>query len=214
MNDKLILVAIAVSTLFIGAFFFALSLIYKAQEKKRLRFTNTFLFEVTPRFNEKYNFVNFLLFFGLTVCYFPYIYYVIYNMNTSSVTIMILSVILLFCLAALPFISLSKLREHYYLALGGLVCLLALLVMEGYYCFRMYRLYMDDMQLTAMIVAFSLAVLVLVAIFNPKLFDLKNQKTDSGTYKRKNFIFLAFTEWMLYPFMILSLVPMLLISLQ
>lgn len=212
MSDKLIFVAIGVSLLFIGAFFFALSLIYKAKEKKNLRFVNTFLFEITPGFGEKYSYINTLLFFGLVVTIFPYVYYVAYNVNTFAMTIMIISVILTFCLASLPFISLNKLREHYYLALGALVASLALYVMEGYYCFHLYRLYRDEFQLAGMIVALVVAVYILFMIFNPKLFDLKNDKDESGQTKRKNFIFLCFSEWSLYPLAIIALIPILLVS--
>ena len=119
-----------------------------------------------------------------------------------------------FCLCAVPFIPLNKLREHFYLALGGLVTLLFLFIMEGYYCFSLYRLYKDNNQLIAMIVAFTLALIVLVDLLNPKLFDLKNKKNDQGEMVRKRFILLAFSEWMLYPLSILAILPMLIISIQ
>lgn len=215
MNDKLFFIAISVALLFEGAFFFALSLIYKSQEKKSLRLLNTFLFEVTPSFNEKYSYINYFLFFGIAVSIFPYVYYVAYNVNTFSMTIMILSVLLAFCLASLPFISLNKLREHFYLALGGLVSLFSLYVMEAYYCGRLYFVfYQDAIHLVAMIVSLIFAAFVLFMIVNPKLFDLKNDKDESGRPVRKKFIFLAFSELILYPLSILALLPILLISIQ
>ena len=212
MDFKLIFIAIGIAILFEGSFFFALSLIYRQREKKYLKFTNTFLFEVVPSFKEKSGIANYLLLFGIVISIFPYIYYVAYNVNTFAMTIAIISILMAFCLVCLPFISLNKLREHYYLALGGLVTLMALLIIEGYYCYRLYRLYLDNMQLVGMIVAFSLALFTLIAIFNPKLFDLKNTQNEAGEYVRKKFIFLSFVEWMLYPFSILALVPLLLVA--
>ena len=214
MDAKFLFIAISISVLFIGAFFISLSLIYKVSKKKRLSFLNTFIYEVVPSFSEKYSFINYLLFFGLTVCLFPYIYYVVYNVNTFAMTIMIIAVILMFCLASLPFVSLSKLREHYYLALGALVSLFALYVMEAYYSASLFfRFSSEDMQLVSFIVASVLGLFVLFIILNPKLFDLKNIRDDSGELVRKKVIFLALSEFLLYPLAILALLPMLLISL-
>lgn len=212
MDVNLIIIALSVSLLFEGSFFFALSLIYKAMEKKNLRFVNTFLFEVVPGFKQKYGYIDILLLFGIVITIAPYVYYGAYHFNTSTMMIMILSVLLAFCLSTLPFIPLNKLKEHYYIALGGLVSVLALYVMEGYYCIRLYRLYQDTLELVAMIMAFAIALLILIAVFNPKLFDLRNEKNDNGEMVRKKFIFLSFVEWMLYPSSILALVPILLVS--
>ena len=214
MSDKLFIIAIAVALLFEGFFFIALSLVYKSIEKKSINIANTFIFEVSPSFKEKNSYLNYLLIFGVLVSISPYIYYLFYHVQTFSMTIMIVSVLMAFCLCTIPFIPLNKLREHFYLSLGGMLTLFILLVMEGYYCFTLYRLYMDNAQLTAMIVAFSLAAIVLVSLFNPKLFDLKNKKNEDGTYERKKFIWLAFSEWMLYPLSIAAIVPMLIISMQ
>ena len=214
MNDKLFFVAIVVALLFEGFFFIALSLIYKAHEKKNLRIVNTFIYEVSPSFKEKDTYLNYLLFFGILVSITPYIYYLFYHVHTFSMTIMIVSVLMAFCLACIPFIPLNKLREHFYLSLGGMLTLFVLLAMEGYYCFTLYRLYMDNMQLASMIIAFSLAAVVLSSLLNPKLFDLKNKINENGEPERKKFILLAFSEWMLYPLSILAIVPMLLISWQ
>ena len=212
MINNLFFVAVFVSLLFEGFFFIALSIIYKAKEKKNLRIANTFIYEVSPFFNEKNSYLNYLLFFGITISIFPYIYYFFYHMNTFSAIIVIISVIMAFCLCAIPFIPLNKLREHFYLALGGLLTLFILLAMEGYYCFTLYRLYLDNYQLAAMIIAFALALVVLITLLNPKIFDLRNKQNDQGEYERKKFILLAFSEWMMYPLSILAIVPMLLIS--
>lgn len=212
MNYNLFFVAFAVALLFEGFVFLALSLIYKSEEKKSLRILNTFIYEVSPSFRDKHSYLNYLLFFGVLVSIFPYIYYLFYNVQIFSMTIFIVSVILAFCLCTVPFIPLNKLREHFYLALGGLLMLFVLFTMEGYYCFTLYRLYLSEYQLAAMIVAIVFALLVLAVLLNPKLFDLKNKKNDSGETERKKFILLAFSEWMLYPLSILAIVPMLLIS--
>ena len=55
-----------------------------------------------------------------------------------------------------------------------------------------------------MIIALVLLVFTLLMIFNPKLSDLKNELDEkTGTYKRKKVIWLALTEWLLYPLSIL-----------
>lgn len=212
MNANLFFVAIAVSILFEGFFFIALSIIYKNMEKKNLRIANTFIYEVSPSFKEKYSFLNYVLFFGILVSITPYIYYLFYHVHTFSMTIMIISVLMAFCLACIPFIPLNKLREHFYLSLGGMLTLFILLAMEGYYCLTLYRLYVGTSQLIAMIVAFALALIVLITLVNPKLFDLKNKKNDSGETERKKFILLAFSEWMIYPLSIAAIMPMLILS--
>ena len=212
MNSKLFFVALAISILFEGFFFLALSIIYKSIEKKNLRIFNTFIFEVSPSFKEKNAYLNYLLIFGVLISITPYVYYLFYHVHTFSMTIMIISVIMAFCLCTIPFIPLNKLREHFYLSLGGMLALFILLAMEGYYCVTLYRLYLDTNQLIAMIVAFSLALIVLINLLNPKLFDLKNKKNEQGEVERKRFILLAFSEWMLYPLSIAAIVPILIIS--
>ena len=212
MNSNLLLVAIIVSLLFEGFFFVAISFIHKANEKKRIRIFNTFIYEVSPSFKEKHTYLNFLLFFGVVVSVAPYIYYLFYHVHTFSVTLVIISTIMAFCLCAIPFIPLNKLKEHFYLSLGGMLALFVLFAMEGYFCITLYRLYLDTNQLIAMIVAFVFALIILINFFNPKLFDLKNKRNEKGEIERNKFILLAFSEWMLYPLSIVAIVPILIIS--
>ena len=127
---------------------------------------------------------------------------------------MILVVLTVFCLATLPFVSLSKLKEHFYLYFGALLCMLALSGVEAFYSYYLYKTYLDNYALASMIVSIVLAFILLLIVFNPKLFDLQNKKNDDGSFSRKKFIFLAFSEWLLYPGMILSLVPILLITMK
>ena len=55
---------------------------------------------------------------------------------------------------------------------------------------------------------------VLALIINPKLFDLKNDMDEQGNPSRKKIIYLALSEWLLYPIAILSLIPLLLVSVK
>ena len=214
MIDKLFIIAIAISLLFEGSFYFSLQLIYKSIEKKSFSIRNTFMFEVTPGFKDKNGFMNYMFLAGVIVSIAPYLYLAFKNANTFTVIIGVLSILLAFCLVLLPFISFIRLREHFYLSLGALVTLFSILVMESYYGFHLYKYYLDELYLTSGIVGASLALIALIGIVNPKLFDLKNEVDESGQIKRKKFIFLAFTEWMMYPLSILALVPMLLTLIQ
>ena len=111
--------------------------------------------------------------------------------------------------------DMEKLREHLYFDVSSIALLLGLFIVESYYSYSLYRLYQNDYQLVAMIIALVLLVFTLLMIFNPKLFDLKNELDEkTGTYKRKKVIWLALTEWLLYPLSILSLVPLLFLCLK
>ena len=92
--------------------------------------------------------------------------------------------------------------------------MLALSGVEAFYSYYLYKTYLDNYALASMIVSIVLAFILLLIVFNPKLFDLQNKKNDDGSFSRKKFIFLAFSEWLLYPGMILSLVPILLITMK
>ena len=212
MINNLVLTSLIVCFLFESTFFLSLALIYQSIERKRLRILNTFIFETVPGFKEKNGILNYFLFFSLLVNLFPFIFYAANNINVYSVAMMILAILAFFCLGAIPFIRLNKIREHLYLFLGGLVSLLALVAIEMFYSLYIYKTYIDNYALAAMIVSIVLGVILLAAIFNPKLFDLSNKKNEDGTYTRKNFILLAFSEWMLYPIAILSLLPIFLIT--
>ena len=212
--NNVILASLILAFLFEGTFFLSLAMIYQSNEKKALRILNTFPFEVTPGFKEKNSFINYLLIFSILVNLFPFIFYASQNINSYTVSIMVLFVLSSFCLASLPFISLEKLREHFYLDLGAFVTLLAVVGLEAFYCYHLYDVYLMDYALIGMIISIVLAVLVLIPVFNPKLFELKNRQNEDGTYSRKKFIFLAFSEWMLYPIALLSLFPLFFITLQ
>lgn len=214
MSDKIFLIALAISLLFEASFYVAIQIIYKSIEKKNFKLSNTFMFEVTPGFKDKNSFVNYMLLASVVISIAPYIYLLTQNASTFTISIAIISIVLAFCLVLLPFISFIRLKEHFYLSLGALVSLFALFGMETYYGFHLYKYYLNDMYLIAGIVAVSLALIVLIGIINPKLFDLKNEVDESGQTKRKKFIFLAFTEWMMYPLASLALVPILLILIQ
>lgn len=211
-ESNLILTCLIVSLLFEGTFFLSLALIYQSSEKKHLRIFNTFIFETTPGFKEKNSFINYFFIFAVMVNALPFIFYASKNINAYTVTMMVLSILALFCLGGLPFISLNKLREHFYLDLGAIVALLALFGIEAFFSYHMYSTYLNKYALASMIIAICCAALLLVPVFNPKLFELRNVKNEDGTYSRKSFILLAFTEWMLYPLAVLSLLPILLIA--
>ncbi len=209
MLANLIIAALSVSTIFIVVFFLAISFIYKNAEKKRLKIRNTFIFEAVPSFKNKDAIVNGVLLFSLAVILFTFIFYVSQNIHVFSVSLLIITVIAVFCLATIPFIGLDKLREHLYLSLGALVAILAIFGVEAYFGFRSYSLYLRDYDLVGAIISSVFALLCLIVIFNPKLLDLKNTQNEAGEYVRKNFILLAFTEWMMYPAIVLSLLPLL-----
>ena len=214
MRPEFVFLAIGVSLIFEFSYFFFVQYIQKIRNKKLARIANTFLYEITPRFNEKESFINYVLLFGIIVSLFPFIYYIVYTRNTYSVTVMIIAIALMFTLAAVPFIGLDKLREHLFLDVVALVLLIALFGMEAFYGFQMYRLYLDTYALVAMIVALVLFAFSLVMIINPKLFDLKNDIDEQGSPSRKKIIFLALSEWLFYPLSILSLVPLLLLRMN
>ena len=214
MRPEFVFLAIGISFLFEFSYFFFVQYIQKIRNKKLARIANTFLYEITPRFNEKTSFINYILLFGIIVSLFPFIYYIVYTLNTYSVTVMVIAIVLMFALSIIPFIGLDKLREHLFLDVVALVLLIALFGMEAFYGYQMYRLYLDEYALAAMIVALVFFAFTLAMIVNPKLFDLKNEIDEQGNPSRKKIIFLALSEWMFYPLSILSLVPLLLLRMN
>ena len=214
MRPEFVFLVIGVSFLFEFSYFFFVQYIQKIRNKKLARIANTFLYEITPRFNEKTSFINYVLLFGIIVSLFPFIYYIVFTLNTYSVTVMVIAIVLMFALSIIPFIGLDKLREHLFLDVVALVLLIALFGMEAFYGYQMYRLYLDEYALAAMIVALVFFAFTLAMIVNPKLFDLKNEIDEQGNPSRKKIIFLALSEWMFYPLSILSLVPLLLLRMN
>ena len=214
MSAQFVFLAFILSIVFEGTYFFFLQYLQKANNKKPARIANTFLYEITPKFSKKTSFINYLLLFGVAVSLFPFIYYLAYNVQTYAVTIMIIAVLLIFTLACIPFIGLNKLREHLFLDVCSLILLVGLAGIEGYYSFQLYRLYRDPYQLAALIVSAVLFLFVLIMIINPKLFDLKNDMDEKGNPTRKKVIYLALSEWLLYPLSILTLIPLILICVK
>ena len=209
MNEYLVYIALVLAFVFDFSFFFFISYIQKKKYKKKIRFLNTFMYEVSPRFNERESFVNCVLILGVIFNFFPFIYYMINNIQVYAVSLMIIASILLITLSFLPFIPLDRLKEHLYLDVGAFVLLFALTGLESYYGFVLYRFYLMPYQLVSAIIALVLAFIILIMIINPKLFDLKNDLDENGNPKRKRVIWLAFNEWLFYPLSILTLVPLL-----
>ena len=214
MRSEFVVLAIGLSFLLEFSYFFFIQYIQKVSNKKVARIANTFLYEITPKFYEKTSFINYVLLFGIIVSLFPFIYYIVYTLNAYSVSMTIIAIILMFALATIPFLGLDKLREHLFLDIVALVLLIALFGLEAFYGFQTYRLYINYYALAAMIVALLLFAFVLLMTINPKLFDLKNDIDEQGNSHRKKIIYLALTEWMLYPLSILSLVPLLLLTIN
>ena len=214
MKVQFVFLALLLSFVFEFTYFFFLQYIQKKRNKKLARITNTFLYEIIPKFNESTVFINCLMLFGVAVSLFPFIYYLAYNIQFYSVTIMIIAIILIFTLCCIPFIGLEKLREHLLLDISSLVLLLGLTGMQAFYGFQLFRLYRSNYDLAASIVALVLFVFVLAMIVNPKLFDLKNDIDEQGNPHRKKVIYLALSEWLLYPFSILALIPLILICVK
>ena len=71
--DKVGLISLIVSFAFMGLFFLSLSIIYKANEKKRLRIFNTFIFECVGENKNLYVFL--ILLFAVIVTIFPFFFY-------------------------------------------------------------------------------------------------------------------------------------------
>ena len=212
MRPEFFILAIGLSFVFETSYLLFIQYIQRIRFKKSARLANTFPFEITPKFNEKTSFINYVFLFGLAVSLFPFIYYLTQNVHSYSISLMILAVLLIVALAIIPFIGLDKLREHLILDVSALILLVSLYAMEALYAHHLYKLSNYNLELAAMIVAIVFAVIVLVLIINPKLFDLKNNVDEQGNPTRKKVIFLAVTEWLLYPLSILTLVPMLLLS--
>ena len=212
MRINLIVIAILVSFIFEVAYFSGAYSFYKESEKRTFKITNTFPFEVAPKFTDRFGYVNIFALFGVVVNFFPFVYYISQFLEAYSVSIMIVSSIYFFCLACLPFISLNKLREHLYLALGALVMLIAISGLELMYALRQYNLFKESNDLIAAIIAGSIGATTLIGVFNPKLFDLKNTINEQGLSVRKGFISLAFYEWMYYLFGLFTLLPLLFLA--
>ena len=215
MQIYFIFTALILSFVLEFSYFYFIKYLRKKTDKMKFKITNTFLYEVTPKFYESTKFINGILFFAVTVNLFPFIYYLVYNLSAFTVTIMIIAFLLIFVLSFLPFIGLEKLREHLYLDVAAIMLLGALVGMESYYSFHLYRYYYDNQcQLAAAIIGLVIFVFILVIAFNPKLFDLKNKINDKGEPERKKIVWLAFSEWLLYPLTILSLIPLLLLCVK
>lgn len=213
MSPQLVIIAIGVSFIFEISYFFFIQYLFKAKNKKSARIADTFIYELTPKFSEKTSFINYVLLFGVIVVVFPYIYYGIYKyINTYSVTLTILNLLLILDLCIIPFFGLDKLKEHLFADVIALVLFIAVTGIESYYCFYLYRLYDSGYQLAGMIAGLVLFVFSLAMIINPKLFDLKNDMDEEGAPHRKKAIYLALSEWLMYPLLTLSLIPILLIS--
>ena len=65
-----------------------------------------------------------------------------------------------------------------------------------------------------MIIGISLFAFILLLTINPKLFDLTNDVDEEGNPHRKKIIYLALSEWLLYPLGILTLIPLILICVK
>lgn len=214
MNEYFIFGALFLTILLESSYLFFIQYISSKTQRKNIRIANTFMYEATPKFNENTAFVNYVLLFAVIINFFPYIYYLFYHVEGYAISMMVIATILLFTMCFIPFIGLNKLKEHLYLDVTSLILLAALFGIEAISSLTTYRTYLSNYYLAAMIVALVLFAFTLFLIINPKLFDLKNNVDGSGNVSRKKVIWLAVTEWLLYPLATLSLIPLLLLSIK
>lgn len=211
MKIQFVFLALVLSLFFEFTYFFFIQYIQKSRMKKTARIANTFLYEITPRFNEKTSFINYVLIFAIAVTLFPFIYLLVDRVNSYSVSLLVVAVLLTFTLCCIPFIGLEKLREHLFLDVGAIGFLTVVAGLEAFYSLQLYRVTLIKYQLAAGIISLAIFAFMIAMIINPKLFDLKNDMDDEGNPKRKRTIFLALSEWLLYPLFSLTLIPLLLI---
>ena len=193
------------------SYFLTLNLLNKRTANKNIDIRNTFTFEVAPKLKSDGQYINTLLLLALLPVLVGFILFTVKYFDILRVVTSILMLLLLFCIGALPFVSISKLKEHLYLNLGSIVLFAsssAFLLYISYYLCKLYD-YKNVSLIIAMVISGIIFLTSLVFVFNPRLFDLSN-KDEEGN--RKPVIHLALSEWVILFTVPLYLIPLILMS--
>ena len=207
------LIALFISSLiFLFVFIATTNILYSRENKKMLNMKNTFLFEGSS-FAATKGFLLVSLAINLVTSIIFASHYFSEPYGSLSIFVVVITAVLSFCLAALPFVSFRTFKEHLYLDIGALVTLVALFGIDTYYCYDVFKLYdySNNYALSGLIVSAFLLLIVFAFIFNPHLFDLKMNVRDEGV-ERKKVIVLALLEWTMIFLSTLSSVPLILLS--
>ena len=194
--------------LFAALYFVIINILYKKENEKLFSVGNTFIYEVGARPIV----VKGFLLVSLLCVFSAHLVFAIYHFNPSTVVLTILSAVIAFAIMALTFVRFNLLKERLFLDVGLLLTVFASSGVEAYYSFQIYEKtdFMKLEPLFAMIISLLILVTVVVIILHKRLFDLRNIMNTEG--KRLSFIPLAFFEWLSILLSIISLVPILLIS--
>ena len=217
MSIRYILIASAsASIIFMGAYFVAVNFINRKVEKRSVDIRNTFIYEVNPPFRSKFGSLNVLLFASLVCTLVGVILFASKYLETMPIVLAVISTVLMFCLGSLPFVNIKYLKEHLYLDLGAIILYALACAFELYLSASIAKIY--DFSRVGLIIAIVVsAILFLVSlffIFNPSLFNLRNQANENGEYERAKFIPLVFSEWVILFSSSLLLIPLLIITLE
>lgn len=214
MTTYLLIASLIASVFSLLIFYFSTNLIYKKYNKKNINVLNTFTFEVTPKLKSKEGSITYILFLFLAFVLFGVISFVSRFVDVLPIIFLVLVVIMLFCLAFLPLLSLNKLKEHLYLNLGAIISFTTASAFLTYLSYSMCKVYdyKNVSLIIALVVSGLLFLFSLIFIFNPQLFNFRNEINEKGESVRKKYIPLAFSEWMILLSSPLLLIPLILIS--
>ena len=109
MTTYLLIASLIASVFSLLIFYFSVNLIYKKYNKKNINVLNTFTFEVTPKLKSKEGSITYILFLFLALVLFGVISFVSRFIDVLPIIFLVLVVIMLFCLAFLPLLSLFHL---------------------------------------------------------------------------------------------------------
>ncbi len=204
---------LSLSILCVGAFYFAINLLNRKRVNKGIDLRNSFPFEKIPLFKTDYFFINILYFLSILAPTSGVILFMTYHLGVVTIFTGVISVILLFFLAIIPFVTINKLKEHLYLDVGLIVTHFALCGFILYLSYSISKLY--DYQNVTAIIAIVISgiffIFSLCFVANPRLFDLK-MKVEEEEISRPKVIPLAISEWLLLLTPSFFLIPLILLS--
>ena len=214
MIDYIIIGLFGLSVLTLFAYFYMLIFFYKKLGRDKIKFSNTFPYEVVPQIGTEYFYINTLLFLSLLSSSAIEILFMVDHVEIMAIVFCAAGVILNIILAIIPFINIKILKEHLYADLGMVVLFFAITGFLTFYCMNWNRAYgyQNVGLIIALVISALLLLLALYFIFNPRLFDLK-MKVSEEKSERPGIIHLAFTEWLILWLSPMILIPILLIAL-
>ena len=173
------------------------SIILNDGYKENYSFANHFAFELYIKRGHRFIYLNVFLYLVAALYTGNFIVHAIQDFSVINVILAVLALITSFCLIAIFYLPLTKLKEKCFCSIGFFVSIAGTNGLIIYQEIRNIRIYENMLYFIPLAFSILIFLFALFAILNPRIFDFNAPRNQEGVQERPRVFYLALSEWLL-----------------